>query len=114
MLDLWPEMTKLTFLSNEELSKLNQPEIVNRILTNVNTMEKIAFWWSSELLDGATLQKEIGGSYLKLYTQIYGLPKIDALNRSGEQLLKQNPLAGTLKEYFEKHQSHEVNPENLP
>jgi hypothetical protein len=107
--DLWSEVQTLTYLTDEELAKLDQ-DVAKKIRHNVNTMEKIAFSWKVDLVDRRILENEIGKSFVKLYQQIENLPEIPELKRSGTELLAQNPLVTEFYNYVNERSPNAGSP----
>ncbi len=94
--DLWPEMDKLRYLSDEEVMKLNEQAVADIVLSNVNAMEKLGLWWHADLIDRTIMAHELGTGFLDLYRQIIGLGKLEKLNRTGAELIAENPFVTEL------------------
>ena len=99
--DLWPDLQRLTFLEKAQLESRDDPA-ADIVLANVNTMEKIAFCWKADLVKRTVLEKELGRSFVKLYDQIAALGPLRKLNRTGAQLLQQNPLSRELRDHLDR------------
>jgi hypothetical protein len=94
--DLWPDLQKLKYLSEEQLTRLNDQDVADIVRNNLNAMEKIGLWWHASLIDRAILAQELGTGYLALYDQIKGLGQLEKLNRTGAELIQENPFVTEL------------------
>jgi hypothetical protein len=99
--DLWADMGKLTYLSEAQKNSLDK-EAGSLVRENVNTLEKVAFLWNADLVDRARLEQEIWKGFILLYEQTIGLGKIESLNRTGTELISENPLSTTFYNYLKK------------
>jgi len=94
--DLWPEMDKLRYLADDELKRLNDQTVADIVLANVNAMEKLGLWWHASLIERTITAHELGTGYLELYEKINGLGTLEKLNRTGAELIGENPFATEL------------------
>ncbi len=93
---LWTDMAELTFLDPAEISQLSSPQVAVKVRNNVNHLGKIAFFWRTRLVDRETLEKELGAPVAELYEQILSIGTLTELNRSGAELLDENPAVKPL------------------
>lgn len=96
MANVWREAKRLRYLSEDETRQLDTEEVANLVLDNVNTMGKIGYWWHTKLIDRDTTERELGPGYKDLYRQIQNLGELKVLQRTGPDLLKENPFATDL------------------
>jgi len=91
--DLWPDMAKLTFLTEAQKLDLDNDTVAEIVRSNVNLMEKIAFWWETDLVDRAKLLAQVNAqdNFISLYEQIKGLANIRRFGLTGQELLDENP-----------------------
>ena len=101
--DLWPTMEKLEYLSEEELKRLNDQDVANIVIDNVNAMEKLGLWWHANLIDRTIMAHELGTGFIELYDQINGLEKLEKLNRTGTELILENPFITELYRELPKY-----------
>ena len=106
--DLWEEMAILKYLSPEQLNQLDSQKVANIVRTNVNTMGKLGFWWNTNLVDRNLMARELVDDYGLLYKQIESLGELAKLNRTGPQLLKENPHAKDLYEALQERAARQA------
>ena len=108
---LWTDMAALTFLDPEEISQPSSSAVAAKIRNNVNHLGKIAFFRRTRLVDRETLEKELGAPVAELYEQILSVGVLTELNRSGAELLEENPavkpLYRALRKRYPSQPSHE-------
>jgi formylmethanofuran dehydrogenase subunit D len=96
MASVWREAKRLRYLSEDETRQLDSEKVADVVLDNVNTMGKIGYWWHTKLIDRDTTERELGPGYKDLYRQIQNLGELKVLQRTGQDLLKENPFATDL------------------
>lgn len=71
-------------------------ELSDVCLNNANLMGRIAFFWKHRLVPIKPLLKECESFYVVLFEKMVEIPYILDLNRSGAELMEENPLAREL------------------
>jgi Flp pilus assembly protein TadG len=113
LVELFGDIQTLTYLTDDEKEILSEAPgeqnatekqnaagdnkaVGDKVITNLNIMEKIAFCWDRNLVDREAIENEVRPFFTKLYEQIEGLPKIASLARDGKTLVAQSPMATQL------------------
>lgn len=97
ILPLWTHMSSLNEINP------NQP-ITPDIVKAVNTLELVALCCEGDMVDTRVIKRTFATEYLKLYNQIEGCSDVPGLNKTGKNLLSENPAA--MKFYDELSSEH--------
>jgi len=112
---LWPDLSKLSFLNDDQKKRLDGQEVADLVLANVNAMEKIGLWWHADIVDSTTLAGELGKNFVLLYEQLIALGTLDKLNCTAEDLiLRENQFIKPLYDFMKKYLDEEKGKSGKP
>lgn len=106
LVQLWNDMVALEYFSDTDLLQLTDRQFAERVRRQVNRLGKIAFYWSEQMVDRAALERQLNDAPILIYDQIKSIGRLQALDRTGAELLAENkgiePLIVALKLRFRK------------
>jgi hypothetical protein len=85
--DLWPYLIDINRIDPET----SAPEEIRKA---VNTLELVALCWEANIIDKQIIQRTFESTYINIYEQVESVTrKLPKLERTGRELLNENPAA---------------------
>lgn len=98
LLPLWDHLSALREINPEQPAT---PLVVQA----VNTLELVALCWEGDLIDRDLIRRTFMTRYLQMYGWIEACGKLPGLNKSGRELLLENPAATKLHDELRREHS---------
>lgn len=88
-IEIWPKI--------ESLNEINcKTPVAVDVVKAVNVLELVALCWESNMVDGAVLMRAFGERFVHFYDDIVKVPTLANPNKSGSDLIRENPAIGNL------------------
>lgn len=88
-LDIWP---RLVGLNEIDPAKPVGPDVINA----VNVLELVALCWEGGMVDSGVIRRAFGEVFLRFYDNIMKVPNLGNPNKSGSDMIRENPSIGKL------------------
>jgi hypothetical protein len=66
------------------------------VIKAVNVLELVALCWESQMVDANVIKRAFGERYVHFYDEIMKVPNLGNPNKSGSDLIRENPAIGLL------------------
>jgi uncharacterized membrane-anchored protein YhcB (DUF1043 family) len=96
LVGLWPYLIDIHHIDPEQSA-------AEQVRQAVNTLELVALCWEANIIDKDVIQRTFESTYIEIYEQVLSVRrKLPSLDKTGRELLNENPAAINLYEYLNR------------